>query len=66
MKISAGQSVEIIYEDKSGSITQRIIAVRAVQEGTIRATDLANNQPRTFKAANILAWTPVRTKEMTS
>lgn len=66
MKISAGQSVEIIYEDKSGSITQRRIAVRAVQEGTIRATDLASNQPRTFKVANILAWAPVRTKEMTS
>lgn len=65
MKISAGQSVEIIYEDKTGSITKRKIAVRAVREGTIRATDLASNQPRTFKAESILAWTPVRKKEMT-
>lgn len=68
MKISAGQSVEIIYEDKSGTITQRRIAVRAVQEGTIRATDLASNQPRTFKADSILAWSPIKrtSKEITA
>ncbi|MNW28848.1 hypothetical protein D3C74_56870 [compost metagenome] len=58
MKISAGQSVEIIYEDASGNITQRRINVRGVRDGIIRATDLASNQPRTFRVANILAWSP--------
>ncbi len=59
MKITAGLSVEIIYEDKSGHITHRKIAVRGVREGMIRATDRSSNQPRTFKVANILAWSPI-------
>lgn len=58
LRINAGQSVEIIYVDGSGSITQRKIAVRGVRDGIIQATDLASKQPRTFKVANILAWMP--------
>lgn len=59
MKISVGQSVEIIYEDKLGSITQRRISVHGIREGLIRATDLTNNQPRTFRMDNILAWSRI-------
>ncbi|MNW28917.1 hypothetical protein D3C74_57580 [compost metagenome] len=56
---SLGWLVEIIYEDRSGNITQRKIAVRGVRDGVIRATDLSSNQPRTFKVSNILAWSPI-------
>lgn len=59
LEITAGLNVEIIYEDGSGNITQRKIAVRVVRDGMIRATDLSSNQPRTFKAGNILAWSPI-------
>ncbi|WP_226383580.1 hypothetical protein [Paenibacillus massiliensis] len=59
MKITAGLNVEIIYEDGSGNITQRKIAVRGVRDGVIRATDLNSSQPRTFKVTNILAWSPI-------
>lgn len=38
IRIYAGQFVEIIYEDRSGSITQRKIAVREVRDGMITLT----------------------------
>lgn len=60
MKITAGLSIEFIYEDRAGNITQRKITVRGVCDGLIEATDLSNNQLRTFKMTNILAWSPIK------
>ena len=59
LKIIAGLNVELIYEDESGNITQRKIAVRGVHDGMIRATDLNSKQPRTFRISSILAWSPI-------
>ncbi|WP_339250371.1 hypothetical protein NST69_23250 [Paenibacillus sp. FSL P2-0089] len=60
MKMSIGQTIEIIYLDKAGQITQRKIEVRGIRDGRIRATCLSTGQPRVFLTANILSWHPVR------
>lgn len=59
MHMRTGQTVEMVYLDQAGKITQRIIEVKRVQGGRIRATCLATGEPRVFLAANILAWRPV-------
>lgn len=60
MKMSIGQTIEMIYLDKAGRITQRKIEVRGMRDGRIRATCLSTGQPRVFLAANILSWRSVR------
>ncbi|MEK4452279.1 MULTISPECIES: hypothetical protein [unclassified Paenibacillus] len=60
MKICVGQTVEIVYEDKSGKITQRKIEILGIRDGRIRATCLSTNAPRVFLVSNILAWQPVQ------
>lgn len=59
MKMSIGQTVEIIYLDKAGRITQRKIEVRGMRDGRIRATCLTTGAPRIFLTANILSWQTV-------
>ncbi|WP_068785362.1 hypothetical protein [Paenibacillus phocaensis] len=54
-----GQTVEIIYVDRAGKITQRRIEVHDVRGGLVRATCLASRAPRAFRIENILAWVPV-------
>lgn len=56
MHMHTNQTVEMVYLDQAGKITQRIIEVKRVQGGRIRATCLATGEPRVFLAANILAW----------
>ncbi|MGG6314290.1 hypothetical protein [Paenibacillus macerans] len=55
-----GQTVEIIYVDRAGKITQRRIEVHDVRDGLVRATCLASNAPRAFRVENILACVPVK------
>lgn len=62
MKMSAGQIVEIIYQDKSGKITQRKIEILGIRAGRIRATCLTTGAPRVFLVASILSWQPVEEK----
>ncbi|WP_082726796.1 hypothetical protein [Paenibacillus riograndensis] len=62
MKMAAGQTIEIVYVDKAGKITQRRIEVKGIRDGRIRATCLTTGAPRVFLAANILAWQPVAEK----
>jgi predicted DNA-binding transcriptional regulator YafY len=57
-----GRTLEIIYEDRNGKITQRKIYVQSVKDGSIKALDLERNSPRVFKVANILAFTPKEIK----
>jgi predicted DNA-binding transcriptional regulator YafY len=54
-----GRTVEIIYVDRKGAITQRLIAVRSVQGGRVRAYDYSRRAFRTFHADGILAQAPV-------
>ncbi|MNN97608.1 hypothetical protein D3C81_2168070 [compost metagenome] len=60
MKMSIGQTIEIIYIDNAGKITQRKIEVMGIRNGRIRATCLSTGAPRVFLAANILAWHPMQ------
>lgn len=62
MKMNIGQTIEMIYLDKAGQITQRKIEVRGIRDGRIRATCLTTGAPRVFLAANILSWRPVEVK----
>lgn len=54
-----GRTVEIIYIDRAGKITQRRIEVHDVRGGLVRATCLASHAPRAFRIENILACIPV-------
>lgn len=60
MKMSIGQTIEIIYLDKAGKITQRKIEVHGIRDGRIRATCLTTGVPRIFLVENILAWKLVK------
>lgn len=60
MKMSIGQTVEIIYQDKAGKITQRMIDVRGIRNGYISATCFTTGASRVFLENNILAWHPVQ------
>lgn len=60
MKMSIGQTVEIVYQDKAGQITQRKIEINGIRDGRIRATCLTSGSPRVFLADNILAWRIVK------
>lgn len=60
MKMSIGQTIEIIYLDKLGEITQRRIEILDIRNGRIRATCLTVCRPRVFLLSNILAWHPSR------
>jgi predicted DNA-binding transcriptional regulator YafY len=50
-----GRVVKIIYEDKKGKITQRIIRVKEIAVGKIRAYDYDRKAPRVFDADRILS-----------
>ncbi|AWV35136.1 MULTISPECIES: hypothetical protein [Paenibacillus] len=62
MKMSVGQTVEIIYQDKAEKITQRKIEVHSIRDGRIRATCLTTNSPRVFLESSILSWQPTQEK----
>ncbi|ETT57251.1 hypothetical protein MHI43_09500 [Paenibacillus sp. FSL H8-0457] len=52
------QTVEIIYEDRKGNITQRKIQIHSIKDQRIRATCLESGKPRVFNENNILSWRP--------
>lgn len=60
MKMSIGQTIEIMYQDKAGKITQRKIEIEGIRDGRIRATCLTTGSPRVFLTNSILAWQPVK------
>lgn len=53
-----GHTVEIVYLDRTGKITQRRIEIKGIRDGLVRATCLQTGSPRTFRMENILAWKP--------
>lgn len=62
MRMSIGQTIEMIYLDKAGKITQRKIEILGIHDGRIRATCLTTSAPRVFLSSSILSWRPVQEK----
>ncbi|MBB6675508.1 hypothetical protein [Cohnella nanjingensis] len=50
-----GRTVEMIYLDRQGRITQRIVQVRRIQGGRVLGWDVNKRAPRSFDADRILA-----------
>lgn len=51
-----GSTVEIIYMDRTGALSQRHIYVQRIKDGVVHAKCLLSGAPRTFRVENILAW----------
>ncbi|MEK5415275.1 hypothetical protein [Paenibacillus sp. FSL L8-0708] len=56
MQMQIGQTIEIVYLDKVGKISQRKIEIKGMKDGKIRATCLNTGATRVFLAESILAW----------
>jgi predicted DNA-binding transcriptional regulator YafY len=55
-----GSTIEIIYQGSDRQITQRLIEVRSVNKGAVKAYCLQRQAPRVFKIENILAIQPAK------
>jgi hypothetical protein len=55
-----GRTVEIIYLDRKGILTQRKIEVQAIKGSRFKAFCLDQRAPRIFLIENILAVMPAR------
>jgi predicted DNA-binding transcriptional regulator YafY len=62
LKKYLGCTIEIIYMGADGWLTQRLIEVRAVNKGAVKAYCLQRKAPRVFKTENILAIQPIGSK----
>lgn len=51
-----GRQIEIIYEDRNGSISQRRIIVRSIRDGVLHATCLKDGALRPILLERILSW----------
>ena len=60
MQKYVGCTMDIIYQDRNGRLTQRRIRVQSVHGHTIRAYDFGKRSPRVFRLENILAVELVR------
>lgn len=50
-----GKTVEIIYLDRKGKVTQRRVQVRSIHGNIVRAYCMFRKSVRTFRLENILA-----------
>lgn len=55
-----GKEIEIIYEDRKGTITHRRIVVRGIRDGVINATCMKAKVCRPFRLERKLSWQPVK------
>ncbi|MDG0812349.1 hypothetical protein [Cohnella rhizosphaerae] len=55
-----GKSVEMIYEDSKGRLTQRTVAIFSVRGGKVRVLDWGKRAFRTLSASRILGARPVK------
>jgi predicted DNA-binding transcriptional regulator YafY len=55
-----GRTIEIIYMDRSGRLTQRTVELRAVRASHIYTFCLRRGEPRVFATDRILAVMPGR------
>ncbi|WP_018663809.1 hypothetical protein [Heyndrickxia acidiproducens] len=53
--VESGERLEMIYISEKGEISQRIIKVLNVEDGSIKAYCCTRRQFRTFKLVNILS-----------
>ncbi|MBN6188757.1 hypothetical protein JQN58_18050 [Aneurinibacillus sp. BA2021] len=58
-----GKTVEIIYMDQNGELSQRKIRLLSVKEGRIRAYCFARRATRYFRVENVLAMRPLKEKK---
>ncbi|QQE74488.1 WYL domain-containing protein [Brevibacillus composti] len=56
--LSAGQIVEVIYQDRYGKISKRPLRLQAIEGPRIKAYCLTRRAPRVFHIDNILAVFP--------
>jgi hypothetical protein len=54
-----GRIVEIIYVDRHGAFTQRLVQLHSIRDGDVMVFCLERQAPRTLKVENILAVQPV-------
>ncbi len=54
-----GQTVEMIYWDKRGQISQRIVLLHSIRDGRAKVFCLKRRAPRVLLVENILAVQPV-------
>ncbi|WP_159883550.1 hypothetical protein [Paenibacillus puerhi] len=59
MEKYVGRTVEIIYMGRNNRISQRVIEIRHVEAGVVKAYCLTKRAPRIFLMASILAVQPV-------
>jgi predicted DNA-binding transcriptional regulator YafY len=57
-----GRTVDIIYLDRYGRISQRRIRIVSVQDGFMRAFDLDRQEPRIFRTDGILVALPAKVR----
>ncbi|ASF40960.1 hypothetical protein CEH05_18080 [Halobacillus halophilus] len=57
------QRIEMVYISSEGDMSQRMVRVLEVREGTILAFCLARRKVRTFKRDNILSVFPPKRKK---
>lgn len=60
--LETGELLEMIYISEKGEISQRIIKVLAITNGSIRAFCLLRHKQRIFKISNILSIGPAKKK----
>jgi hypothetical protein len=54
-----GRIVEIIYVDRRGVFTKRLVQLHSIHDGTVKVFCLERQAPRMLKVENILAVQPV-------
>ncbi|MCQ6558137.1 hypothetical protein [Paenibacillus mendelii] len=55
-----GRIIRIVYMDRHSRISERIIQIRAVRDGQIKAYCMTSRGPRIFHVDNVLAYEVVR------
>ncbi|UVI32308.1 hypothetical protein [Paenibacillus spongiae] len=55
-----GRIVRIVYMDRHSRISERIIQIKAVRDGQIKAYCMTTGGPRVFHVHNVLAYEVVR------
>jgi predicted DNA-binding transcriptional regulator YafY len=54
-----GRTVEIIYVDRRGKYTKRLVQLHAIRDGAVMVFCLERQAPRLLRIDNILAMQPV-------
>lgn len=58
--VESGKTLEMIYQDNKGNLSQRRIRVVSISDESFKAYCFLRKQQRTFKLSNVLSMGPVR------